>query len=409
MQQRLVIVGAGMAAAYLLQELAGMDHSLQVSVIGDEPDACYNRVMLSSVLAGDTSEADLHMLAGKSLLHGAEFATGTRISSVNLQERTLLTDKGEYLPYDQIVFATGATVATPDIAVGTIDGIEVLRTLQDVRRLRSLQAAGRRAVVVGGGLLGLEAAHGLCGLGFATSVIHRQPHLMNRQLDVEGGFHLQQKLESSGIRFYLEAAVSALHARGNELSAITLHDGRELPCDLLVFATGINPNATLAREAGIDCARGVLIDEYMQTSDPRCYALGECSQFHRHCFGLVAPIKAQAAVLARRLTGIEGPVFVLEDWPVQLKISGVEIFSAGVLDANADAEQILLRDSNTGIYRRLILQGNQLVGAVLVGDKREGTWYAQLIRDAADISRYRSGLMFGKAVSEALQLRAVAA
>jgi nitrite reductase (NADH) large subunit len=407
MRQRLIIVGAGMAAAYLLQELAGVEHRLQITVIGDEPDACYNRVMLSGVLAGETAEADLQMLASTNLLHAAQFLTGTRVSSVNLQKRTLVTDTGEHLPYDLLVFATGATVAMPDIAVSGINGIEVLRTLQDVRRLRSVQATGRRAVVVGGGLLGLEAAHGLRGLGFETSVIHRQPHLMNRQLDAEGGLHLRQKLEGSGIRFYLEAAVSALHARENNLSAISLRDGRAVPCDLLVFATGINPNVVLAREVGIDCARGVLVDEYLQTSEPHCYALGECSQFRKHCFGLVAPIRAQAAVLARRLAGAEGPAFALEDWPVQLKISGVEIFSAGVLDAVG--EQLLLRDTSSGIYRRLVLQGNQLVGAVLVGDKREGTWYAQLIRDATDISRYRSGLMFGKAASEALQSRAVAA
>jgi len=407
MRQRLIIVGAGMAAAYLLQELAGLQHHLEVIVIGDEPDACYNRVMLSGVLAGDTPESDLPMLAGTGLFYAAQFLTGTRVSSVNLQQRTLITDKGEYLAYDLLVFATGATVATPDIVVGGMNGIEVLRTLQDVRRLRGVPAAGRRAVVVGGGLLGLEAAHGLRGLGFATAVVHRQPHLMNRQLDAEGGLHLRRQLEASGIHFYLDAAVSALHARGNDLSAISLRDGQEVPCDLLVCATGIDPNAVLAREAGIDCARGVLVDEYLQTSEPHCYALGECSQFREYCFGLVAPIRAQAAVLARRLTGAESPAFALEDWPVQLKISGIEIFCAGALDAGGD--QLLLRDASTGIYRRLILQGNQLVGAVLVGDKREGTWYAQLIREATDISRYRSGLMFGRAVSEALTSRAVAA
>ena len=407
MQQRLIIVGAGMAAAYLLQELAGVDHRLQVTVIGDEPDACYNRVMLSGVLAGDTAEIDLPMLSGKGFAHATRFITGTRISSVNLAKRTVLTDKGDCLSYDTLVFATGATVAMPDVAVRNIDGVEVLRTLADVKRLRGWQTEGRRAVVIGGGLLGLEAAHGLNGMGFKTSVIHRQPHLMNRQLDAEGGLHLRQRLEHSGIRFYLDAVVRALHAEQNTLSAITLQDGREVPCDLLVFATGINPNAALAQHAGVACSRGILVDEYLQTSDPHCFALGECSQLGTHCFGLVAPIKAQAAVLARQLTGTAGAAFLLEEWPVQLKISGIEIFSAGRIDSSG--EQLLLRDECAGVYRRLVVRGNQLVGAVLVGDKREGTWYAQLIRNATDVSAYRSSLMFGKTACEATQLPAVAA
>jgi nitrite reductase (NADH) large subunit len=407
MQQRLIIVGAGMAAAYLLQELAGLDHRLQITVIGDEPEACYNRVLLSGVLAGETAEVDLPMLSGRGLSPPTQFLTGTSVSSVNTSARTVLTDRGTCLPYDVLVFATGASVAMPDIALQDIDGIAVLRTLQDVRRLRSAHSAGRRAVVVGGGLLGLEAAHGLAGLGFATSVIHRQPFLMNRQLDAEGGGYLRDRLAASGITFFLEASVSALHASERRLSSITLQDGRELLCDLLVFATGITPNAVLANDAGVACARGILVDEYLRTSDPHCHALGECSQLGALCFGLVAPIKAQAAVLARQLAGTAGAPFMQHDAPVQLKISGIEIFSAGSLDSGGN--QLVLRDERAGVYRRLVLQGNRLAGAVLVGDKREGSWYAQLIRDAADVSAYRSGLMFGKAVSEAMQLRPRAA
>jgi nitrite reductase (NADH) large subunit len=401
MRQRLIVVGAGMAAAFLLQELAGIDHRLQVTVIGDEPDACYNRVLLSGVLAGDTEEADLAMLSDRGLSQTAQLLTGTKVCSVNLSARTVLTDKGDCLPYDTLVFATGATVAIPDMTFREIDGVEVLRTLEDVRRLRSWHNGDREAVVVGGGLLGLEAAHGLVGMGFNTSVIHRQPHLMNRQLDREGGRYLRHRLEESGIRFFLEADVSAIHTRDSRLSSITLQDGRGVACELLVFATGITPNATLARDAGLACARGILVDEHLRTSDPHCLALGECSQLGTHCFGLVAPIKAQAAVLARQLMGTAG------EWPVQLKISGIEIFSAGTLDCGG--EELVLRDERAGVYRRLILQGNRLAGAVLVGDKREGGWYAQLIRDATDVSGYRSGLMFGKAVSEAMQLHPHAA
>jgi nitrite reductase (NADH) large subunit len=363
--------------------------------------------MLSSVLAGETAESDLQMLSTAQLPSSVRLLTGTRVSAVNLKEQTVLTDNNEKLAYDKLVFATGATVARPDIAVSGIEGVRVLRTLEDVRYLHRLAATGRRAVVVGGGLLGLEAAHGLNGMGFETSVIHRQPYLMNRQLDEEGGLHLRQKMEQSGLQFYLEASVAALQSSDSKLSSIVLRDGRQLDCELLVFATGIEPGMTLARDSGVNCERGVLVDEYLQTSDPNCYALGECSQMGTQCFGLVAPIKAQAVVLAQQLTGCAGPAFVLEDWPVQLKISGVEIFSAGLLLAGG--EQLVMRDESSGVYRRLVLRGDQLVGAVLVGDKRDGIWYAQLIRNATDISGFRSGLMFGKAVSEAMQLSAIAA
>ena len=410
MTQRLIIVGAGMAAAYLLRELARLGTNADIVLIGEEQDACYNRVLLSGVLAGETADTELQMLEEDRWPSSVRLITDTRVSAVNVRDNTVLTDKGETLAYDKLVFATGAKVAIPDVAASEIargvSGVRVLRTLDDVRHMRALPADGRRAVVVGGGLLGLEAAHGLNSMGFEVSVIHRQAYLMNRQLDREGGDHLRHTLERSGIRFCLGGSLSSIQTAGDTLTAITLQDGRTLDCELLVFATGIDPHAVLAREAGIDCMRGIVVDEYLRTSDPDCYALGECSQIGAQCFGLVAPIKAQAAILAGQLMSAVGAPFVFEDWPVQLKISGIEIFSTGSLDAGDD--QLVMRNETAGIYRRLVLKGNQLVGAVLVGDKREGLWYAQLIQNATDISRYRSGLMFGKAVSEAMQMPAFA-
>ena len=407
MTRRLLIIGAGMATGYLLQELSGSDHGMTITVIGDEPEVCYNRVLLSGVLAGEAAEHDLQMLDATSVSASVKFLSGTRVESVNTHNRFVLTDRGESLPYDLLVFATGANVARPSVAKNDAGGITQLRTLADVRRLRDSVAGGDRAVVVGGGLLGLEAAHGLNALGYATTVLHRQPYLMNRQLDAEGGNLLRITMERSGIAFRLQTSVTALQTLTEKLSAITLDNGEELPCDRLVLATGIEPNAALARAAGIASERGVLVDKYLQTSEEHCFALGECSQLGQHSVGLVAPIKLQAQVLSQRLLGAPGPEFVIEDWPTQLKISGVEIFSAGAL--HAIGEELVLRDDSAGIYRRLVLCGDRLVSAVLVGDKREGTWYADLIRTTADISQYRSGLMFGKDVSEAMQLSAVAA
>jgi len=407
MTDHLIIVGAGMATAYLLQELASHPHRLNITVIGDEPEVCYNRVMLSGVLSGESAENDLQMLGEANLKQAVTFVTGTRVSSVDLQACEVHTDKGDRLHYDQLVFATGATVARPALAATQASGVEEMRTLADARRLRYLSASGGRALVVGGGLLGLEAAHGLNVLGFETTVLHRRAHLMNRQLDAEGGRLLRRKMEYSGIRFCLDTSVSALTTANNRLAAVTLHSGEQLPCELLVFATGIDPDASLARAAGIATERGVLVDEYMRTSEQRCFALGECSQLGQRCFGLVAPIRAQAQVLARELLGLLGTGFVMEDWPTQLKIAGIEIFSAG--EPHAAGEELLLRDDAAGIYRRLVIRDGRLVGVVLVGDKREGTWYRELIHGATDISQYRPGLMFGREVSEALQLAAVAA
>jgi nitrite reductase (NADH) large subunit len=398
--QHLVIVGAGMATAYLLRELARHEHAFRITVIGDEPEVCYNRVMLSGVLAGDSTEADLGMFEAGDGSQALDFITATRVESVDLAKRTLCTDSGQQLVYDRLVMATGAGVACPPGIDVELPGVEELRTLQDTRRLRELCAAGSRAVVLGGGLLGLEAAHGLNSLGFSTTVVHRRGHLMNRQLDEEGGCLLRRKMEATGVQFVLDAEVESLHSVNDSLTGLTLGDGQCLPSDILVIATGIAPRTDLARQAGLAVERGVLVDEYMRSSDAHCYALGECSQLGQQCFGLVAPIVAQAKVLARQLLGIEGEAYVVEDWPTQLKISGIDIFSAG--DPGAAGDELVMRDAGAGVYRRLVLREGRLVSAVLVGDKHEGSWYRELISSAQDISGIRSTLMFGRKVSESM-------
>ena len=404
MTQRLLIIGAGMATAYLLQELQILQHEFAITVVGDEADACYNRVLLSNVLSGEKIEADTNMLTATS---GVKFVAGTRIIAINLATHTASADNGRTFIYDKLVMATGARVTMPSIDGVDIHGVSVFRTLEDTRELQRLATSGGRAVVVGGGLLGLEAAHGLSYLGFDTTVLHRQPYLMNRQLDQEGGRHLQRSLQARGISFHFNASVAALHSKAGKLTGINLDDGNALPCDLLLFATGITPNTELAVSAGIRSERGIIVDARQRTSDEITFALGECSQFGGHCFGLVAPIRAQAQVLAHELAGMEAGDFTLENWPTQLKISGIDIYRAGEL--NLDAEQLVLRDTARGTYRRLIISDNRLIGAVLVGDKRGGTWYAELIRNRTNISALRPVLMFGREASKALQLISTAA
>lgn len=407
MRRRLVVIGAGMAAAYLLQELQRGGAQLDITVVGEERDTCYNRVLLSSALAGERTEADLRMLAPATTPGSTTFIPGNRVESVDTCSRAVVTDRGLVLGYDLLVFATGASVARPVLAGDRIRGVEELRTLADARRLRDLAAGGGRAVVVGGGLLGLEAAHGLNALGVTTTVVHRQPRLMNRQLDEVGARQLQADLQRGGIDFRLSDAVATLVGGASGLTGVVLGSGATLPCSLLLFATGISPNAGLAASAGLEVERGIRIDSHMRTSASGVYALGECSQLGGHCFGLVAPIREQARVLAAELLGQGGPAFNPGHYPTQLKISGIEIYSAGELDTAG--EQLVLHDEHAGIYRRLVLRDGKLVGAVLVGDKRGGTWYSELMGRGADISELRCGLLFGREVSEARRTAARAA
>lgn len=391
MTQRLLIVGAGMACAYLLEALAKASHTLDITVIGEEAQACYNRVLLSNVLAGERDEGDLPMLSATNTQ--VSFLVNTRIQRIDLERRIAYSDSKDSFAFDKLVFATGSSVALPKIDTGRVTGIEEFRSIADTRHLRALDGTGKHAIVVGGGLLGLEAAHGLNELGFSTSVVHRNKSLMNRQLDDKGSQYLQAALEAKGINFYLGTEIQQLKKSHKQLKGVLLNDSRALPCDRLLFATGILPNIELARDSDIRVDQGILIDDQLQTSAHDVFALGECAQLDKQCFGLVAPIREQATALAHNLLGEKSSGFSIQDWPTQLKISGIDIYRAGELDSKA--QQIVLNAPDKGIYRRLVVRRNTLVGAVLVGDKRHSTWYSELIQNKTDIGPLRHSLMFG--------------
>ena len=402
MTERLVIIGAGMACAYLLQQLARQRHGYAITVVGDEPEICYNRVLLSQLLAGESAEADLEMLPAEATRR-PEFITACRIVSVDLAMQRLGTEDGRHLHYDRLVFATGAGAALPTLPGMQASNVGAFRNLVDARSLRKFAGDDRHVLVVGGGLLGLEAAHGLVRLGCDVTVLHRRDHIMNRQLDGRGGQYLQAALERQGIRFVLGDSIAELLVSGNTVGAVRLLSDQRIAIDRLVFATGIVPSIALARGAGLQCDSGIVVDSYLRTSVPGVYALGECCQFQQHCFGLVAPIRAQAEVLARELLAMGSGGFSNRLYPTQLKVSGVDIFSAGAIE-NTDAEEnLVLEDAAAGVYRRLVIRDRQLAGAVLVGDKRGGNWYDELIRSGADISAMRPALMFGKELCNTLQ------
>ena len=396
-RERLLIVGSGMAAARLLEELAARGCADEITVVGEEPQPSYNRILLSSLLCGEKQPADLPLLDRDWYrAHGVLLLTGEAVTRVDALARVAWTSRARRIRFDRLVFATGARGQLPVIPGVASERVLAFRTLQDLAALRRLAVPGEPAVVVGGGLLGLEAAHGLDALGLQVTVVHRQPYPMNRQLDPQAGVLLQQQLQRRGIRFALGASPVAVGSLQGAVASVRLDDGRSLPARLVVFAAGIAPNVEVAAAAGVPCARAIRVDRWLRTGMPGIHALGECCELEGRGFGLVAPVWRQARVLAEVLTGQAGVGFAHAEDPVQLKVSGVELFSAGAMPFAADAESQVLQDTARGIYRRLVFAGGRLVGAILLGDRRGGSWYGELIAAGQDVSALRPRLMFGR-------------
>ncbi len=394
---RLLIVGNGMATAYLLQELtAGGVSPFRITVVGDEPvQGAYNRILLSSLLAGDKPADELWMLDARWYRqHRIELISGCRVQSLDTGAHTATLENGRKLPFDTLVLATGSRAHIPAIPGSDLDGVMGFRSMADVARLQALVAGDCDSVViVGGGLLGLEAAHGLSQLGAKVSLVHRNTHLMNRQLDRRAGQMLQEQLAARGMTFHLQARPIAIEGRGR-VEAVRLDNGSSLSCGLLLFAAGIEPNRELAQAAGLACDRGIQVDASLRTSAPSIYALGECCEQAGRTFGLVAPIRRQAEVLAKVLRG-DPAAYRHAETPVHLKVSGVEMHAHGVIEEEG-LDALVLEDPRAGIYRRLNLNGDRLAGSVLLGDKSGGSWYDELIVGAAPLSGLRHQLLFGQ-------------
>jgi len=400
--EKLVIIGSGMATARLLESLADNGYGGAITVIGDEMQASYNRVLLSSVLAGEKNSQDLPLLdISWYRQHQVELITGETVVFVDSQKQQVKTHLGTAVDYDKLVFATGSRAHIPNIP--GVQGLGVLgfRSLKDLDAIRRLATTGKRAVVVGGGLLGLEAAHGLNTLGVDVTVIHRRAWPMNRQLDAEAGALLQERLEQRGIGFVLSASPVEVSLASGQVSGIFIDSGDFIDADMVVFAAGIDPNKELAAEAGIACNRAIVANEFMQTRKEGVYALGECAEINDMTFGLVAPVWQQADVLARELAGVPTSGYCYEDAPTQLKVSGIDLFSAGNIDSGDEIYSQVMRDKEQGIYRRLIFTEDRLTGAILLGDRSGGTWYDQLIQSAESIDAVRPWLMFGSAYAAA--------
>ncbi len=393
--KRLVIIGAGMAANRLLGELGSRcPGAYDVMILGAEEHRPYNRILLSSLLAGERCGDDLVLDESRALADAA-FHLGDPAASVDRAQRIVITASGARFPYDRLVLAVGSEPIRPGLPGMELPGVFTFRDRNDAEALIRASVMSRRAVVVGGGLLGLEAAYGLARRGVSVTVVHLMPWLMERQIDSAAAALLQASLEARGIEVIREADTAAILGDGC-VSALELKDGRILRADLVVVAIGIRPNAALARDAGLLINRGIVVDDRMATSDPRILAIGECAEHRGATYGLVAPLWDQAAVAAAQLAGDTASVYTGSLPATSLKVTGVELFSAGQVQAENGAEEIVYQDPEAGVYRKLVLKRGRLIGAVLLGDSRDGSWYLDLMRRAADIKPLRRDLVFGR-------------
>lgn len=399
---RLVVVGNGMAGMRTVEELLSRaPDRFDITVIGAEPHANYNRILLSSVLAGDKTldEIVINPRAWYDA-QGIRLVAGTAVSAVDPSARRVVLADGEAVAYDKLLLATGSKPLAPPIAGLGLPGVRAFRDIADVTAMINAAGDQRRAVVIGGGLLGLEAAWGLKRRGMSVAVVHLMPTLMERQLDAAAGALLQRDLEARGIAFFTNSQTEEIFGR-HQAQGILLADGRELPADLVVLAIGIRPQTDLARAARLDVNRGILVGDDMGTSDPDIYAVGECIEHNGQVFGLVAPIWEQARVCGARLAGDDAVVYVPPPVFTSLKITGVDVFSAGVLAATDDAdEEITLHDAKGGVYKKVILRNDRVVGSVLYGSVGDGPWYVELMRDKIDVSPFRDQLVFGRGFAE---------
>ncbi len=399
MTNTLVICGHGMVAQRLLEQLCtqpSMPYS-RIVVLSGESAPAYNRILLSSMLAGDAAEASLALQQADWFeRHNIERRQGDPVVRIDRDNQQVITASGHHEHYDQLVIATGSRSTRLGLDGENLKGVVGFRDLRDTRTLIELSQRHRRAVVVGGGFLGLEAAEGLRCRGMAVTVLHRADHLLNRQLDTVGGNLLKDALTERGLT--VRTGTEPMALLGNQqLRAVQLVDETLISTDLVVIAAGITPNSEIGQDAGLDCDRGILVNNRLQTSDPNIFALGECCQLGNETFGLVEPGYEQAAVLAEVLcqpqtTAIFEPSVIA----TRLKISGIPIFSSGQTEPDEHTESVVWQDYETNRYCRLMIRDQRLTGAVLFGETSDGPWYHERIRQADDITEYRASLAFGK-------------
>lgn len=405
-KQRLVVIGNGMAGMRTIEELlSASPEQYDITVFGAEPYGNYNRIMLSAVLAGDKTVEDIVInprewyVENKIKLHAGEKKAVARIER---GFKKVIAVDGTTASYDRLLIATGSKAIFPKVEGNDLDGVISFRDIVDVNKMLDYSRKYKKAIVLGGGLLGLEAANGLALRGMDVTVIHRNEVLLNRQLDKTAAKLLQSELEQRGITFKMATKLQKLI--GNEdkhIIAAQFHDGSELACDLLIAAIGIEPNIAIAKEAGLYCERGIVVNDTLQSYDPSIYAVGECIQHRGGTFGLVAPLFEQAKVCANHLSSHGVAEYITLPTATKLKVTGIQLFSVGDFMGDAESENITFSDPALGIYKKLVLKANQLIGAVLYGDTVDGSWYQELLEKKTPVFEMRDKLIFGKAYNAA--------
>ncbi|KAF1687171.1 nitrite reductase large subunit [Pseudoxanthomonas broegbernensis] len=396
---RLVVVGNGMAGIRTLEELLKLVPDMyEITVFGAEPHPNYNRILLSPVLAGEQTfdEIVLNPLSWYAD-NGIVLHLGKEVVRIDRARRRVVAADGTQAEYDRLLLATGSVPFILPIPGNGLEGVIGYRDIHDTQAMIDAAKVKKRAVVIGGGLLGLEAANGLKLRGMDVTVVHLAGWLLERQLDPVAGALLEKSLAQRGLDFRL--GTSTTEILGDEtgrVAAVRFSDGGEIPADLVVMAAGIRPNAALAQAAGIHCNRGIVVDDTLQTYDPRVYAVGECASHRGIAYGLVAPLFEQARICANHLATYGIGIYAGSVSSTKLKVTGIDLFSAGEFMGGEGAEEIVLSDPAGGLYKKLVIKDDKLVGACLYGDTGDGAWYFKQIKDGASIDARRDTLVFGQ-------------
>jgi len=395
MMQKLVVVGNGMAGVACVEQILKHVPKFEITIFGDETHVNYNRILLSSVLAGEKA-ADEIVLNGLEWYrkHEIELRLGVRIVDVDSERKTVTGDDGSVTPFDKLLVATGSTPLIPPMEGVKKEGVFVFRNLDDTRCLLDYAGPGKKAVVIGGGLLGLEAARGLQVQGCDVTVVHLMDALMERQLDFTGGSYLKAKMECLGVKVLLERNTAAILGNGRA-TGVAFKNGETVEADFVVIAAGIRPSAELGRKAGLHVNRGIVVNDYMETSNPDIFAVGECVEHNGICYGLLAPLLEQGKVLAATITGNRGPVYGGTVQAAKLKIMGVDVFSAGNFSEKAPGtDAIRYEDPALGTYKKLTVCDGKLAGVILVGDTSDSHRYMEWLRAQTDLTAMRRQLLF---------------
>ncbi len=398
MKQRLVVIGNGMAPGRALDRLFEQaPDAFDVTIFNAEPRVNYDRIMLSPVLSGEKSFDQIVIHGdGWYVKHGVMLYKGCKITKIDRAARTVTGANGIGAAYDRLIVATGSVPIILPVPGHDLAGVLTYRDLDDVEAMLLAARSRGNAVVIGGGLLGLEAAAGLREQGMNVTIVHLMPTLMERQLDPAAGYLLRKAIEARGIPVLTKASTKAILGT-RKVEAVELADGTVLPADLVVMAVGIRPNAALAKDAGLVVNKGIVVDDTMRTSDPDIFGLGECAEANGACYGLVAPLYDMANVVAAQLLGDEKARFRPAATATKLKVTGIDLFSAGDFEDGKDREEIVLRDAARAVYKRIVLKDDRIVGVVLYGDTADGAWFFDLLKKQADVSEMRERLIFGPA------------